>query len=91
MSLTNEQEKQLENVFKDKLNEQYNRGIHVGVLVVSKVVLDKLNDNSKPLMTRIKEIRKFCELPLNKQNQAENTPEEPSVEAESVSEADFED
>ena len=66
MAMTNEQEKQLEELFKVKLKEQYNRGLHIGILSVSKVILDKLNDSSKPFMKRIKEIRKFCETPWNK-------------------------
>lgn len=43
MAMTNEQEKQLEELFKVKLKEQYNRGLHIGILSVNKVILDKLN------------------------------------------------
>ena len=71
MALTNEQEKQLEELFKVKLKEQYNHGLHVGILSVSKVVLDKLNDNSKPLMKRIEDVKRFCKTPLSKQKQVE--------------------
>lgn len=42
MALTDGQEKQLEELFKVKLKERYQRGLHVGILSVSKVVLDKL-------------------------------------------------
>lgn len=73
MALTDEQEKQLEELFKVKLKEQYQRGLHVGILSVSKVVLDKLNDGSKPLMKRIEDIKKFCQTPWNKQKQIKST------------------
>lgn len=71
MAITNEQEKQLEELFKVKLKEQYNKGLQVGVLSVSKVVLDKLNDKSKPFMRRIEDVKHFCEMPWKKQNQIE--------------------
>lgn len=71
MALTDTQEKQLEELFKTKLKEQYNRGLHVGILSVSKVVLDKLNDSSKPFMKRIEDVKKFCSTPWNKQKQIE--------------------
>lgn len=71
MAMTDEQEKQLEELFKTKLKEQYNRGLHVGILSVSKVVLDKLSDSSKPLMKRIEDVKKFCSTPWNKQKKIE--------------------
>ena len=67
MAMTDEQEKQLEEFFKTKLREQYNKGLRVGVLTVSKIVIDKLNDSSKTFMKRIKEIKRFCETPWEKQ------------------------
>lgn len=73
MALTDEQQKQLEELFKVKLKEQYQRGLHVGILSVSKGVLDKLNDGSKPLMKRIEDIKKFCQTPQNKQKQIKST------------------
>lgn len=78
MALTNEQEKQFEELFKTKLQEQYNRGLHVGVLTISKVILDKLNDNSKPFMKRIEDVKRFCETPWNKQKQIEQELKESS-------------
>lgn len=71
MDKANDKENQLEELFKVKLKEQYDRGLYVGVLSVSKVVLDKLNDNSKPFMKRIEDVKKFCQTPLNKQKQIE--------------------
>lgn len=60
MAMTKTQGKQLEELLKTKLKEQYNRGVRVGILSVSKVVLDKLSDRSKPLTKRIEEIKKYC-------------------------------
>ena len=67
MTETNKQEEKFEELLKTKLNEQYNKGLHVGILSISKIILDKLNDNSKPLMKRINDVKKFCEAPWNKQ------------------------
>lgn len=82
MAMTDEQEKQLEELFKTKLKEQYDRGLHVGILSVSKVVLDKLNDSSKPLMKRIEDVKKFCETPWNKQKKIEQALKDASAKAE---------
>lgn len=82
MALTDEQEKQLEELFKVKLKEQYNRGLQVGILSVSKVVLDKLNDSSKPLMKRIEDVKKFCSTPWNRQKKIEQALKEESEKAE---------
>lgn len=86
MAMTDEQEKQLEELFKTKLKEQYNRGLHVGILSVSKVVLDKLNDSSKPLMKRIEDVKKFCSTPWNKQKKIEQALNEASAKAEQTAE-----
>lgn len=82
MAMTDEQEKQLEELFKTKLKEQYNRGLQVGILSVSKVVLDKLNDSSKPLMKRIEDVKKFCSTPWNRQKKIEQALKEASEKAE---------
>lgn len=86
MALTDEQEKQLEELFKVKLKEQYNRGLHVGILSVSKVVLDKLNDGSKPFMKRIEDVKKFCSTPWNKQKQIEKALKDTQSKAEQSTE-----
>lgn len=82
MAMTDAQEKQLEELFKTKLKEQYNRGLQVGILSVSKVVLDKLNDSSKPLMKRIEDVKKFCSTPWNRQKKIEQALKEASEKAE---------
>ena len=63
-----ESEEKLTEYFTEKLKEQYQRGLAVGVKTVAKVVLDKLNDSSMSFMRRVSEIRKFCNSPfvLNK-------------------------
>ena len=58
--MTDEQSKVLEEAFKSELQKQYIRGLRVGILTVSKIVYDKLNDSSKPLMTRINDVKKWC-------------------------------
>lgn len=62
MALTTEQEKQLEEMFKQKLQEQYMKGLRVGILTVSEIILNKLNDSSNPLMKRIEDVKSFCEI-----------------------------
>ena len=62
MALTYEQNKELEELFRNKLQEQYNRGIRVGVMTVSKIVTDKLNDKSIPFMQRIEDVKRFCKI-----------------------------
>lgn len=71
----NDNTKQLEEFFKEKLQEQYNRGLRIGVLTVSKIVLDKLSNSSKPFMTRIAEVKKFCAAPWGKRKIDENEKE----------------
>ena len=82
MTETNKQEEKFEELLKTKLNEQYNKGLHVGILSISKIILDKLNDNSKPLMKRINDVKKFCEAPWNKQKKIEQALEDTSIKAE---------
>lgn len=65
MAMTEEQNTQLEELFKAKLQEQYNRGIRVGILTVSKIVSDKLNDSSIPFAKRIEEVKRFCKIAPN--------------------------
>ncbi|MBQ2397791.1 MAG: hypothetical protein II304_12285 [Bacteroidales bacterium] len=60
MALTPENEKKIEDIFKKNLLRARNEGIRIGILTASKVVLDKLNDSSKPLMERINSIKKYC-------------------------------
>ena len=82
MAMTDAQEKQLEELFKTKLKEQYNKGLQVGILSVSKVVLDKLNDSSKPFMKRIEDVKKFCSAPWDRQKKIEQALKEASEKAE---------
>ena len=63
--MTDEQNKKLEELMRKALQEQYNRGLRVGVLAASQVVMEKLNDTSKTLVERIDEIRKYCSVAVN--------------------------
>lgn len=73
----NKAEQEFEELIKAKLQEQFNRGIRVGVMTVSQVVLDKLSDSSKPFMKRVDDVKKFCKVPfkgmaeINERNKAE--------------------
>ena len=49
-------------MFKQKLQEQYMKGLRVGILTVSEIILNKLNDSSNPLMKRIEDVKSFCEI-----------------------------
>lgn len=60
MAITNEEETKLEKLFRTELQKHFLRGIKVGIQTCSKVCLEKLNDNSKPLMKRIENIKKYC-------------------------------
>jgi hypothetical protein len=60
MALKTENEKKIEQIFKNNLLRARNDGIRIGVLTVSKIILEKLNDSSKPLMERINSIKKYC-------------------------------
>lgn len=64
MAMTDEQNKELENLFRTELQKQYLRGLRVGIKTVSKVCLEKLNDNSKPLLKRIEDVKKYCSVSL---------------------------
>lgn len=55
-------EEQLEEVIRARLQEQYDRGVRVGIMSLSKLVNDKLSDSSLPLMKRIAEVRKLCRI-----------------------------
>ena len=58
-------EEEFEKIFRDHLQKQLNRGIKIGVLTNSRIVLDKLNDTSKSLEDRIEDVKKFCQVPLD--------------------------
>ena len=64
MAMTNEQENKIEKLLKTELHKQYLRGIRVGIQTCSKVCLEKLNDNSKSLMKRINDIKKYCSVAI---------------------------
>lgn len=64
MALTDEHSKELENLFRTELQKQYLRGLRAGVKTASTVCLEKLNDNSKPLLNRIKDAKKYCSVAL---------------------------
>jgi len=64
---TDEDEKadqDIEKVIRDAMQQQYFRGLQIGALTVSKIVLDMLNDKSKPLLKRIEKVRRYCKTPL---------------------------
>lgn len=79
-----------EKLIRAKLQEQYNRGIRVGIMTVSRIVLDKLNDGSKPFMTRVQDVKKFCAVPfknLEVASKEEQKEIEENAEPEEIAEA----
>lgn len=52
-------------ILKSTLQEQYNRGVQVGIAAASQVIHKKLNDTSKTLAESIIEVEKFCQISLN--------------------------
>lgn len=63
--MTNEEQVQLEEVFKTHLEKQFNKGIRVGLKSASSIILDKLKDTSKPILVRVNDIKRFCEIAVN--------------------------
>lgn len=55
-------EKQLDDVIKAELQKQFNHGVRVGILSLSKLVNNKLSDSSLPLTKRIEEVRRLCKI-----------------------------
>jgi len=51
-----------EALVKKKLDESYNNGVRVGILTVSKIVTDMLNDKKTPFMQRIDKVKRFCKV-----------------------------
>lgn len=79
-----------EELIRAKLQEQYNRGIRVGIMTVSRIVLDKLNDGSKPFMTRVQDVKKFFAVPfknLEVASKEEQKEIEENAEPEEIAEA----
>ena len=69
MEFNEEIQRELEELFKTKLEKQYRRGLEVGVKTSCRAVLDFLKDSSKPLSERIASVRKFCETPFQMSTQ----------------------
>ena len=57
-------EEKLEQIFRENLQKAYNKGLRAGIYTASKIVSDKLNDTSKPLMKRIKDVQNYCSVPI---------------------------
>lgn len=57
-------EQEYENIVRSALQKQRVQGIRIGMLACSKIVMEKLNDTSKPLMQRFDEVKKFCSVAM---------------------------
>lgn len=94
MALDKEKQAELEQYFTQKLQEQYRRGIAVGVKTACRAVLDYLGDSSKPFMKRIDMVKTFCKTPFGmsteiKTDNAEEKTDDPvltEVDAEKTNE-----
>jgi gas vesicle protein len=62
MAISEQKEKEFERLLTEHLKRQYNNGLRIGAITVSQVVLDLLNDTSKPLMNRIEAVKKYCRI-----------------------------
>ena len=60
MAISEQKEKEFEELLKKQLKRQYDNGLRIGAITVSQVVLEMLNDTSKPLMNRIEAVKKYC-------------------------------
>lgn len=89
MALDKEKQEELEQFFTKKLQEQYRRGLAVGVKAACKAVLDMLHDSSKPLMKRIDAVKTFCKTPFGMSTEIkDNKTEEKVDEAVEVAETE---
>ena len=52
--------KEFEKVFQEKLEDAYMRGLAAGCKIISKAVLNKLNQHQHNMSAALKEVRRFC-------------------------------
>lgn len=69
MALDKEEHSKLEAKFKEALKAQYQRGFQDGIKTISRVVLNRLNNSSIPLMKRIEAVKKLCATPFRNKEQ----------------------
>lgn len=63
--MSNLRDEKIEKMIQDMLQKQYVKGMRVGAYTVSKIVHDKLNDKTKPLMDRINDVNKYVDVAVN--------------------------
>lgn len=63
--LKEEGKKKIEEAAVEIYKAAYYKGLRVGAYTVSKIVLDMLNDKSKPLLARIEKVRNYCKVPID--------------------------
>ena len=51
---------EVEQTLKAQFERQFKLGVRVGIRTASQVISDKLSDRRKPLMDRIRDVEKFC-------------------------------
>lgn len=52
--------KEIEDALKAQFERQFKLGVRVGIRTASQVISDKLSNRRKPLMDRIRDVEKFC-------------------------------
>lgn len=67
--MSNLQDEKIEKMIQDMLQKQYVKGMRVGAYTVSKIVHDKLNDKTKPLMDRINDANKYVDVAVNNKDE----------------------
>lgn len=88
-------ENRAEQIIRPLLEKQRAQGIRIGILTASKVVMEHLNDTSKPLLKRIEAVKKFCRVAMKDEdkflNQGINdTPAESEIKVEEKPETEVE-
>lgn len=82
MALDKEEQSKLEAKFRDALKAQYQRGFQDGIKTISKVVLNRLNNSSIPLMKRIEAVKKLCATPFRNKEQVKPVEQEEETTSE---------
>lgn len=74
---------EFESLLKARLQEQYDKGVRVGMMTVSKIVMDLLNDKQKSFAGRIESVKRFCKITTQldqRQKILDNTENDPECD-----------
>lgn len=74
---------EFESLLKARLQERYDKGVRVGMMTVSKIVMDLLNDKQKSFTGRIESVKHFCKITTQldqRQKILDNTKNDPECD-----------